>query len=132
MGIDEAKAIYQTHQVIAALLKMPPLVVSMEEAKAIAQTSGALAEHYGWKPKGPAMLWINFGMTMTAVYAPRMVIMAAYVKAMRANRARPAQPATEPAPATEQPGEPTEGEVMPPDQGPAAAATMEVEGLHRA
>lgn len=117
---------------------MPPLVVTMEEAKAIAQTSGALAEHYGWKPKGPTMLWINFATVMVGVYGPRVIMMAAMVKMQRASRKAPtAQPPAAPQgpdePArTVQPGEVFGDPDAPPEMSPEqAGATMEVEGLVR-
>jgi hypothetical protein len=53
-----------------------PLAISEVEAAALADASNKLIKYYGFTPKGPAMLWINFAATAGMIYVPRVLVLA--------------------------------------------------------
>lgn len=87
LGVDLGSLALQIealHAIAAATTKMPELQLSSQEAKAIAARVKDITEYYGYKPSGPAMLWIGLAGTMAMAYVPRFIA----IKARMPKRAK--------------------------------------------
>ena len=75
------------HAILAVMTSQPVLVLSPQEAKALAERIWALADYYQISLAGPGSLWVGLFATLGMIYVPRIGQMRADMLAKR--RARP-------------------------------------------